>query len=106
MDDDFTNSPEWQEWASNVRAHVLQPMTDSQFVMSLVPKDPQQSDIKFAVELGMAMMLDKPLVMVVQPGTKVPDKIVRVADAIFEWDPDDPDAGKKMRAKIDELDLG
>jgi hypothetical protein len=56
---------------------------DSAIVCSLVPEKP---DAKYAVELGMSLMLDKPIVLVVPPGRRVPERLVRVADLIIDAD--------------------
>jgi hypothetical protein len=65
--------------------------------MSLVPgKD--DVDVKFAVELGLAIMLDKPILAVVQPGTEVPGRLRQVADAIIVTDLD-TEAGKEQAAR-------
>jgi hypothetical protein len=45
--------------------------------------------VKFALELGFSIMLDKPIIAVVGHGAKVPAKLVQVADSIIEMDPDE-----------------
>lgn len=92
---DVYDSPEFQEWAQRVKAHVLPPLQESALTVSLVPKG--DTDIKFAVELGLSIMLDKPIIAVVQPGTKVPERLIRVADAIVEADFSSPEGQAKMR---------
>jgi len=56
-----------------------------------VPVDPASVDIKFAVELGLMIMLDKPIIMVIQPNQVLPEKLRRVADDIVVHDPEHPD---------------
>jgi hypothetical protein len=50
--------------------------------VSIVPTDPDGVDVKFAVELGLMIMMDKPICLVVQPGTEIPAHLKRVADEI------------------------
>lgn len=57
----------------------------SRLTVSLVPQGP--ADIKFAVELGLSIMLDKPIIAVVEPGQEIPGKLRAVADRIVEWTP-------------------
>jgi hypothetical protein len=84
MTDEIRDTPEFQGFESHVREHVLPAMDASAVIMSLVPEgDP---DIKYAVELGLSIMLDKPIIAVVTPGTRVPGKLVKVADVILEGD--------------------
>lgn len=85
MTDAFYNDPEWKQFARDVNARLLPIIQDSSMTVSLVPED-GSADIKFAVELGLSIMFDKPIVAVVAPGTKVPDHLVRVADRIIEAD--------------------
>lgn len=60
-----------------------------------------QVDGKLALELGASVLLDKPIIMVVASGSKVPEKVVRVADRIIEADMDDPaGAAERIRAAL------
>jgi hypothetical protein len=59
-----------------------------------------EPDVKFSVELGMSIMLDKPILAVVQPGAKVPDHLARVADLIVECDMNNPADQEKLAEAI------
>ena len=49
-----------------------------------------EPDIKIATELGLSILLGKPIVLLITPG-QVPNRgLVRVADAMIEADPNDP----------------
>lgn len=82
MTDDPYASDEFRAWAKDVRAHLLPKLSESALSLTLVPTG--ETDLKFAIELGLSIMLDKPIIAVVQPGTKVPERLVRVADEIVE----------------------
>lgn len=43
-------------------------------------------DAKLALEVGYSMLLGKPLVLVVEPGAKVSEKLLAAADEIVEYD--------------------
>jgi hypothetical protein len=76
-------------------------MDDSAFCVSIVPRKPENyDDIKWCIELGMMIMLDKPIIAVVHPGTEVPSKLVLVADAIIEMDLGDPRMSERMLEEI------
>lgn len=82
MTRDPWQDPDTKAWIADTQERLPGMIKDSAIVLSLVPEgDP---DVKFCVELGMCIMLDKPLLAVVRPGTKVPDHLVRVADLIVE----------------------
>jgi hypothetical protein len=73
-----------QRW---VTEQVVEPMRSSAMV-SVVWSD--KVDWKIAVEMGAALLLDKPIVVGVTPGSAVPSKLATIADAIVELDPADP----------------
>ena len=77
---------EWDRFVEHVRRDALAKITDSAFVMSLVPA--AEPDVKFAVELGLAIMLDKPILAIAMPGRPVPRRLRLVADRIVEADLD------------------
>jgi hypothetical protein len=81
----MSDDPDFHAWAEHQRLHVMPMMHDSALIISLVPKG--EADIKFAVELGLAIMLDKPLIVVIAPGQIVAGKLRQVADSIIEWEP-------------------
>jgi hypothetical protein len=63
-----------------------------------------EPDAKQAVEIGFMMLLDKPLIIAVTPGSVVPEKLARAADAIVEVDLLDPAAGQQaIQRAIDEI---
>lgn len=85
MSDDPWNDPGAQNWLHHVRTHVLPMVEDSSVCISLCPSK-GAVDIKFAVELGMMVMLDKPILVVATDYDDVPAKLKAVADRIFVGD--------------------
>lgn len=83
---DLASDSQFLAWAEDVRAHVLPKVSESALTLSVVPKG--ATDINFAVELGMSIMMDKPIIAIVQPGAEVPERLARVADAVVEADLD------------------
>ncbi len=88
---------DWDDFVTYHREHTVKAMAESAYVMSLVP-DSKEVDVKFAVELGLAILLDKPILAVVQPGVHVPDRLRQVADAVIVTDLDTED-GKAQAAR-------
>jgi hypothetical protein len=87
---------DWDDFVYHARADAMKKIDESALVMSLVPDKP---DIKFAVELGLAIMLDKPIVAVAQPGIRVPAGLRRVAHCVIEMGDDfDTEVGRKELA--------
>lgn len=93
---------EGDEWAKRVLDELVPKIEGSTVTISLVPTG--ETDIKFAVELGLSIMFDKPILAVVQPGTKLPEHLVRVVDRIVEFREDDPEGTQRaIRTALSEL---
>lgn len=88
----------WRQFVKHTREDTAKKMASSAFVMSLVP---DEVDIKFAVELGLAIMLDKPLMFVLGPGTHIPEHLRRVADKIVVADIDTEEGQAIIQAHVE-----
>ena len=99
---DIHNDPDWQRYEKHVREEVVPNIKDSAMFISITPSD-GRPDVKFAVELGFGIMYNKPIILVVPPGTKVPDKLVKVADRIVELDMNDEDSRNRLTETIMEM---
>lgn len=85
---------DWDDFVDRARKDAATKIAESAFVMSLVP-DREKVDIKFAVELGLAIMADKPIIAVVMPGVQVSSRLRMVADEVVELEADlDTQAGR------------
>lgn len=72
---------EYNDWLAKAQEELPPMIRGSACVMSLVPGgDP---DAKFAVELGMSIMLDKPIIAIAEPGADLPKKLLAVADKVL-----------------------
>jgi hypothetical protein len=76
---------EWDDWAKNIENDLVPKLESSAMVMSLMPRS-GKPDAKFAVELGMAIMLDKPIIVMAEPGQAIPSKLSAIADAVVVAD--------------------
>lgn len=88
---------EFDQYVDHFRREVVQNMNDSAYVMSLVPGE---FDVKFATELGAAVMMDKPILAVMMPGAKVTKKLELVVDKIVYADIDTEEGRKELAAEI------
>ena len=72
---------------------------------SICPLSPDDVDIKFAVQLGIAIMLNKPIIAAVRPGTPIPEKLSRVVDRFIEFDMNNADqVAAAIREACDSID--
>jgi hypothetical protein len=98
MNEEPWNDPAARKWLRHALEDMVPKMDSSTVVVSLVPKD--DWDIKYAVELGAAIMMDKPIISVIHPGTPVSAKLMKVSDHIIEIDMDRGDSHEQLQAKL------
>ena len=98
------NDPDWQEFEKDVRQRLWPKLNDSEMALMLIPRTAEQVDVKIAVELGLAILLDKPLIALVPAGATVPEHLVRCADRIVEFDLNNR-ADSQVRLEAAILDL-
>jgi hypothetical protein len=98
LERDPWNTPGAAAWLAHVKHQVLPMIKDSGIYTVLMPEEP---DIKVAVELGLMMYYDKPIIIIiVPPGRKVPAKLRLVADHVVEADVTTPEGRKAMQAVL------
>lgn len=96
--------PEFERYAEHVRKELLPKLKDSNAFISITPMNAKEVDVKFAMEIGLAIMLDKPIVAIIRPGTKIPEKFSRVVDRFVEVeDISDPDSKKRLMQAVEEI---
>jgi hypothetical protein len=80
---------------------MLPKLADSAITISLVPES-REGDVKFWVELGASIMLDKPLIAVLLGDAPIPAKLALVADEIVHVSHglDDPTSQADLMAAI------
>lgn len=98
---EWWEDPEWERWESRVREEVIPMLLESAFTISIAPSG--ESDVKFAVELGLSIMMDKPIIAVIRPGQEIPEKFRRIADLIVEADLSDPREAAALAEKMQEI---
>ena len=77
----FLNSPEMQRWLEG-QSENMRRMAESAMVASLVTPG-YLTDPVCMLQLGAAIMMEKPLVLMVFDGTHIPDRLQKVADKII-----------------------
>lgn len=96
------HSPEFEHFAERVRRELVPMIKSAAATVSIVPVGTEKLDVKFAVELGLSVMLDKPIIAAIRPGTPIPEKLARVVDRFVELDLDDPTWKQRMQDAISE----
>lgn len=90
---------EMRNFADRVLTEMFPKLKASAMTISPVP--PGEADVKFWVELGASIMLDKPIIAVLLGGRTCPHKLTLVADEVVHLvSPDDPEGLADMQAAI------
>jgi nucleoside 2-deoxyribosyltransferase len=98
---DWSQEPEAQRWIADVQENMVPRMQASGAVVSI---QAGKTDVKHAVELGMALLLDKPLILAVTPGVEVPERLRRAADDVIVFDMTEPEAtAQRVRDAMDRI---
>lgn len=97
--------PIWDDWAQRVKDDVVPKINESAMCIALSPPRAEDLDIKFCVEIGAMICLNKPIILVVPWGRQaaIPQKLRDVADAIIVGGPGDEGFDDRLRAAIDEV---
>lgn len=77
-------SPDVEEFLDWVDRDLRPRIEKSEVSVIICSKSPV--DAKLALEVGYSMLLGKPLMLVVEPGAQVAEKLVAAADEIVEHD--------------------
>lgn len=73
---------EWDRFVEHFRRDALEKIAGSSATISIVPSG-DDLDVKFALELGAAIMLDKPILAIARSEEDVPAKLRQVVDEVI-----------------------
>lgn len=93
-------NPEDIEFQKVVMEGLVPKLMDSTVAVCLTPSEENFVDAKFCVELGVMIMLDKPIIAIVAPGAEVPEKLRKVADEIVEADLETAEGRRELSFRI------
>lgn len=96
MGTDFFDDPDVKAYLDDAEKEMLPMMEKSALTLCIFPG---KVDIKLCVEIGAAILFDKPIIVVVTGDKPVPANLKRVASAIVQCDDMKDEAA---RAKIDD----
>jgi hypothetical protein len=92
----------WEEWVENVRRAAVEQIAGSAAFVTIAPR-PENVDVKYAVELGLAIMYEKPIIVLAGPGRPVPEKLRLLADRIVYEDIDTEEGRRNFADAIAEF---
>jgi len=85
MSNDPFESDDWRRYAEDFRKLVLPKISGSAHFLVIAPER-GATDIQFMLQIGAAVVLDKPFVVFTAPGQALPPRLARIADKIIEAD--------------------
>jgi hypothetical protein len=92
--------PRFVSWAQRMRLHLVPKLAASSATVFLAPPS-GDADIEQAVQLGLSIMMGKPLILVVVDEREVPDKLRAIADAVIVGDLSENSTREAMAAAIE-----
>jgi len=98
--DDAWQDSSAKEWIHHVLDDMVPKLATSALVISLVPNN-NEGDVKYWVELGASIMMNKPIIAVVMGNEPVPHKLSLVADEVVRCPRGiDPSSSEELAAAI------
>lgn len=79
----WDNGEWWADFERSVLKELVPMMRESNQVISILA-DPDEVDVKVAVETGLAILMDKPIIVIAFAGRPVPGKLRKAADEVVE----------------------
>ena len=73
---------DWDRFVQHARTETFRGISSASMIISLAPEG--KPDAKFCVELGMSIMLNKPIIIISSNRRPVPGKLRQIADEVAE----------------------
>lgn len=91
---------EYDDFTAWAMGEIVEPMRSSALVTVLMSGTPEWS---LCLQVGAAVLLDKPLLIVVEPGSQVPRRLALIADEIVEGAVSDPSFAERLQAALQRM---
>ena len=102
---DYDDMREFRQVVSEGLVPRLEDSTVSVVIAPYTTDENHQYDIKFAVELGLMILMDKPILTVQHPGTTVSKKLELVSDKIVHADIGTPEGHALLEEAMRDMGL-
>lgn len=79
------NTDAFREFAQRTLSRTLPKILDSAYVITIAP-EAGTAEIQMAVEIGLAILHEKPLIVMAQDGRVHGEKLLRIADHVVRGD--------------------
>lgn len=99
---EWSDSKEFQDYAAYVLNERMPHMKAAAVVMVIAPNC-VDLDVKIAVEIGLGIILDKPLILIAPHGRHIADRLLRIADHVIPGDPSTEEGRNEINRTLDQL---
>lgn len=93
----------WSEAHLDAFHDKCEAISDSKVMMTLVGPDPHDLDIQQCMEIGAAVLLDKPFMVVVPNDRIVPENLKKIATVVVHGSPGDPGFEEQLKAAFESM---
>jgi nucleoside 2-deoxyribosyltransferase len=90
----------FKRFARDMRENLVPKIMDSAYVIAIAPPTGSDTDIRMAVEIGYAILSNKPLIVVAPAGRHVGEKLLRIADHVITGEMDTEAGREAMHDKL------
>lgn len=96
----------WADYSARFRREVLPKLLSSIVFMSIGSEATRDFDVRQATELGAALLMDKPVLLVIPAGRTISTRLRRVADAVVDdWRAEDEASQDRLFAAMKRLGI-
>jgi hypothetical protein len=93
----------WHDYSQRFRREVLPKLMDSAVFLS-IGSEVGDFDVRQATELGAALLMGKPILLVVPPGRTLSPQLLRAADEVIDdWQPEQKESQDRLTAALERL---
>ena len=72
--------------------------------LAICPKNADEIDAKICLEIGAMILLNKPIILCIPPGSEIPEKLAKVVDEFVEYKPNDNQCKKALVEAIHRME--
>ena len=103
FDLDPAEQQQWDDFVKNFRETTLRDMVGSAVAMMISPGPEEEFNVEYALQLGAAIVLNKPLIVLCARGQHPPPKLAAIADRVVYADVDTEAGRQRVKAALKDL---
>jgi hypothetical protein len=80
----------WADYSQAFREKLMPQLLSSAVCIAMYDAEGDDAEIRFATQLGIMLLYDKPIILTHPAGLELPERLRRIADEVVELDLGDP----------------